>query len=59
MIRIEIETENAAFSDNDAEVSRILRNLAQRIETRGLPTQDHPYPFHDSNGNSVGQAVLV
>ena len=55
MIRIEIETENAAFGDNpsdsNAEVARILREIAHRL-TRGSFTQSI---IRDVNGNTVGR----
>ena len=51
MITITIETDNAAFSDKAHEVARILRELARRIENRGI---DNISKVMDSNGNSVG-----
>ena len=54
-IKIEIETKNAAFDDGNApqEVARILRELAERMETRAcLPDTVNLY---DANGNRVGK----
>ena len=53
-IKIDIETVNAAFDDNaPQEVARILRELAERMETRAcLPDKVNLY---DANGNRVGE----
>lgn len=55
MLRLEIETGNAAFADGGqaAEVARILRQAASKIE-RG----SHSGPLHDLNGNTVGRYDL-
>ena len=51
MIKITIQTGNAAFQDDcDAEVARILRDLADKLETRQLTTT-----LRDINGNVVGE----
>lgn len=51
MIKIEIDTSNAAFKDNDGrpEIARILRELATRIED-----YDNPSLLKDLNGNPCG-----
>ena len=55
--RITINTEGAAFGDDSfedsvAEVARILRELADKIEVLGgLPAY---LPLHDINGNNCG-----
>lgn len=48
--------DNAAFADGDgrAEVARILRDVAQRIENGENP----PHHIRDANGNTVGFAKL-
>ena len=54
--RIEIDTQNAAFEDEGTpqEVARILRELAERLETAAcLPKVMRLY---DINGNHVGEA---
>lgn len=54
--RVTLDTGNAAFADGEApaEVARILRELAERIESRGcLPEVIRLY---DLNGNHVGEA---
>lgn len=54
--RLSIETVNAAFDEGRApyEVARILRDLADRIESRAcLPVF---VPLYDVNGNRVGEA---
>lgn len=48
-ITITINTGNSAFEENPNEVSRILRNLADKLENGKQPTK----PM-DINGNSVG-----
>ena len=55
MIRIEINTDNAAFDGSHvgAEVVRILRDLATTIEEDGLYYQ-HEEDIRDINGNIVG-----
>ena len=54
--KIEIETDNAAFEDDQAgEVARILRDLADRIESLGAVPTDSL--IRDINGNQVGAAV--
>lgn len=54
MLKVQIKTENEAFSDDKgAEVARILREIAKRLEdgwTTGTP--------RDGNGNSVGTWLL-
>lgn len=50
--KLKIEMENQAFSeDANYEVSRILKELADKIENRGIDT----YVLHDINGNNVGE----
>ncbi len=51
---LRISTENAAFDDNnhDAEIARILRHVADRIDANGATTYRHM--IHDMNGNHVG-----
>lgn len=49
MFTLSIKTDNAAFEDPNAEVARILRDAAERVEqgfSRGL--------LRDINGNTVG-----
>mgnify|MGYP000207783470 CR=1 FL=1 len=51
---IVIDTENAAFEDRDAEVARILRDVADRQdEGRDIGT------LRDANGNRTGSARYV
>lgn len=50
-----IDTENDAFSDNaPAEVSRILRELADKLESEGELNWAYSN-LHDINGNIVGK----
>lgn len=51
-----IETVNAAFEDNAAaEIARILRQLAQRLEDDGMESGQE-FVLCDLNGNKVGSA---
>ena len=53
---VSIRTDNSAFDgDHGAEVARILRALADRIEGAAL---DEYFPLRDINGNNVGEAGL-
>ena len=52
-LKIEFETENAAFEHREAETARILREIAGRVvlgSTEGS--------IHDINGNRIGQYEL-
>jgi len=64
MVTIKIETDNAAFHDDDGkpsayaqtlEVARILRKLVHELESN-LSIGSHVYatPLMDCNGNHVG-----
>ena len=68
-MRITINTGNAAFHgaagggggfrlprDPSVEVSRILRKLADRLESTGMPVPGDPLILMDYNGNHVGKA---
>jgi hypothetical protein len=53
-IRIEIETENAAF-ESPNEVWRIMKDITDRIETGDIDArQPHNHPIRDVNGNQCG-----
>jgi hypothetical protein len=53
--KLTIETENAAFDDEpEAEVARILRAVAERLEIAGLTDG----ACYDVNGNRVGDFKL-
>jgi hypothetical protein len=53
MFKLQIETGNAAFADDTgAELARILRELARRIEI-GMHTSGGA-TVRDANGNKVG-----
>lgn len=46
---VEINTDNSAFENGHNEISRILREVADKVE------QGHPQgPTRDINGNTVG-----
>ena len=51
--RLEMECENAAFEDRGAEIARILRRLAKRIEDVGDAAAESA--ILDINGNTVGR----
>lgn len=54
MFKLEFKTDNAAFGDGngEAEIARILRQLADRIEGGGR--DDMLIYVADLNGNTVG-----
>lgn len=60
-ITVEFGLDNAAFgptvADAAQESARLLRVLAEQIETEGLLTL--PRSLRDVNGNTVGRADLV
>jgi rubrerythrin len=57
-VKIVFETDNAAFADgnSEAEVARILRKIADRIEHEG---GDLALPVWDINGNTIGSFGYV
>jgi hypothetical protein len=52
---ISIDCSNAAFEDS-GEISRILRNLADRFENGDIPDE---LPIYDLNGNKVGKVLAT
>jgi hypothetical protein len=50
-----MDLDNAAFEerDQDAEIARILHNIAGRIQQYGRGT----YTLYDVNGNNVGECT--
>lgn len=54
MITITIQTTNAAFEDNQFEVARILRELAEAAENDALGERK----LRDINGNTVGKVEI-
>ncbi len=50
MIVIKMKTDNAAFEEKTGEVSRILREIADKLDQGGSLFQT----LYDSNGNKVG-----
>jgi hypothetical protein len=61
-IRIEIETDNAAFEDNDNEACNIITcdiiTKAAELLQDGLPTEPQTVKLRDSNGNVVGTLTV-
>lgn len=56
-IIITLDTDNAAFADNaGAEVARILRHTADRVET-WPGASNFTIGLRDYNGNRVGEAI--
>lgn len=55
-VLISIDCGNAAFDDGmeGVEVARILRELAEKVDERGMREGD-VYPARDVNGNRVGE----
>lgn len=50
------EEEYAVSEDFDREVARILREIADTVESSGCPY--HFTTIHDKNGNDVGRYAL-
>lgn len=58
MLKLTIETENAAFADNMAgECARIMRAMADRIERAGTDRQE--MLARDINGNTCAHLILT
>ena len=53
MLKLKINSENAAFDQEGQEVARILRDLADRLENLDK-LQESQLPLRDLNGNTVG-----
>ena len=53
MLKLKINTENAAFDQEGQEVARILRDLADRLENLDK-LQECQLPLRDINGNTGG-----
>ena len=53
MLKLKINSENAAFDQEGQEVARILRDLADRLENLDK-LQECQLPLRDLNGNTVG-----
>lgn len=52
---VEIYTDSAAFEDAPgAEISRILRELADRVDGYSFNNPKTVFPIRDINGNRVG-----
>ncbi len=59
MIRIEIETGNAAFGDDPLlEVARIFTTLSERLRRLEWAGEPANLFLTDSNGNKVGKVVI-
>jgi uncharacterized protein (UPF0297 family) len=55
-ITITINTDNSAFEDSrDSEIARILHELADKIESRGINGVNK---IRDFNGNQVGSVEV-
>lgn len=57
MFELKIRTGNAAFEDDNEELARILRNLADKIIY--LPRSGFDGVVTDINGNHVGEYILT
>lgn len=54
-ITITIDTSNAAFEDNNEELSRILQVLADEAKQKGTGVHaSYDHPIKDAYGNTVG-----
>lgn len=60
MFQLKIATDAAAFGDTPderaAEIARILRSLADRIEF--IVPEEARRPVRDANGNTVGEFMI-
>ena len=54
IFNVDIRTDNAAFEDDRDELSRILRELADKLEASTNPTEFDGMKLLDANGNTVG-----
>lgn len=54
---INLDMDSAAFNLPSLESARTLRELAQRIEVRGV--DQAPFRLYDANGKPVGEARIV
>lgn len=54
---VKIDIDNSAFDDRDAEISRILSEIAGKIEGCGT-AQGMSQTIRDINGNTVGRWKL-
>lgn len=58
-LTVEIAMDNAAFTEDNSEVSRILRELAETLDGRlSADPYDTNIRLRDINGNTVGQARI-
>jgi len=60
LVRIEIDTSNAAFKDDPGELPRILHNIAERFDTYGpehVGRVAAAQALYDANGNRVGTVL--
>lgn len=59
-LRVLISTDNAAFTDMpNAELARILRDAASKVETATNRTLKDGIALRDVNGNTVGRVQLI
>lgn len=56
MLSVQIKTNGAAFDDRPAELARILRHLADRVERGGCCYDGADLVLFDYNGNRCGEA---
>ncbi len=61
MLRIKIETKNAAFDGNlKDEVARCLKDVIEKITSPSYAGDSQiEFPIHDINGNNVGSFKLT
>jgi hypothetical protein len=58
LMQINISMANAAFEDEE-EVPRILRRVADTCSFRHREPWAEPLPLFDSNGNRVGEVAVI
>lgn len=57
-LTITINTENAAFDDNEYELSEILKNLSRRMQIKFFNDDCDYIYIKDTNGNTVGNVEI-
>ena len=56
-VLIEVDTDNAAFADDDSELARVLSDACEQV-VDGRVEDGDSVPLFDVNGNRVGWVTL-
>ncbi len=57
-IKIEFNTDNAAFEDNVNELTQVFSQLQETIVRANTSHNNSAYPIRASNGNKIGTITL-